>query len=179
VIYRRSFPFVSGKFVPTCAVSKRIKRGNYVHLNNNEVSKVFLHSRFLVFTCAKSVIIFYGTFTLIYAKHFWDRTLWTLFYLTTGSSHFWWTRLAYKTFLMYNKRDSLSRKITVPSWNVVNKNLISTAILLNWNAWTPTHGKLELQRALHFLLSRETVCTKSGADCSMQWCTVRVKGWSI
>ena len=43
--------------------------------------------------------------------------------------------------------------------------------------WTPTHGKLELQWALHFLLSRETVCAKSGADCRMG--DVHVEDWSI
>jgi hypothetical protein len=95
----------------------------------------------------------------------------TLFYLTTGASHFRWNRLAYKTFIIYNKRDSMSRKITAPSCNVTNKNLISTAILLNWNAWSPTHGKLEMQRALHLLLSRETVCAKNGSGCRVKWCT--------
>lgn len=161
--YRRPFPFVSGKFVPTCVVRKRIKRGNYVHLNNKEVSKVFLRSHFLISTCAKSVLLLYGTFMLIYAIHFWDRTYRNIILSDNRCESFPMNSLGLQSFLMYNKRDSLSRKITAPSWNVTNKNLISTAILLNWNAWTPAHGK--------FLLSREMVCAKSDTGCRMKGCT--------
>ena len=141
-----------------------------MHLNK-EVSKVFYIPIFS-FPLVQNLFFF----SMVPSRWFMpnifetERTG-TLFYLTTGASHFRWNRLAYKTCIMYNKRDSMRRKITAPSWNVTNKNLISTAILLNWTAWTPTHGRLELQRALHLLLSRETVCAKSGAGCRMKCCT--------
>lgn len=96
--YRRSLPFVSGNFVPTCVVRKRIKTGNYVHLNNKEVSKVFLHSHFLISTCAKSDLLSYGTFTLIYAKHFWDRTYRNIILSDNRLESFWMNSPGLQTF---------------------------------------------------------------------------------
>ena len=65
------FPIYVRTFFPTCFDRKRITIRNCMHVNNKKPAKYSsLNSHYLTFTCAKSVLIYYDNFTLIYATHF-------------------------------------------------------------------------------------------------------------
>jgi hypothetical protein len=64
------FPIYVRKVRPHILCQKAHQERKLFARDQKEVNKVLLNSHFLIPTHAKYVLLFYGTFTLIYAKRF-------------------------------------------------------------------------------------------------------------